>query len=138
ITAAVAIMVSLLVSFTLTPMMSARLLRAEASHSRGEGASNSRRGFYGFIDRAYTWMLGLAIHHRLAVAGLALLVILSSIPLYKAVKQDYIPTDVDESEFDVSVTAREGTSLEAMNQVMRAVETDLRSTPGVSIVLANV
>jgi HAE1 family hydrophobic/amphiphilic exporter-1 len=138
ITAAVAIMVSLLVSFTLTPMMSARLLRAADSHSHGDGDSKSRRGFYGFIDRAYTWMLSLAIHHRLAVAGFALLVILSSIPLYKVVKQDYIPTDVDESEFDLSVTAREGTSLEAMNQVMSAVETDVRSTPGVRIVLANV
>src|SRR5438445_7765178 len=62
ITAAVSVLVSLLVSFTLTPMMSARLLRAEDSHSQGDGNSKSRRGFYGFIDRAYTWMLGLAIH----------------------------------------------------------------------------
>src|SRR5437867_2042890 len=70
ITAAVAILVSLLVSFTLTPMMSARLLRASdvASHT-AEGA-NSRRGFYGFIDRTYTWMLKRAIHHRTAVAVL--------------------------------------------------------------------
>jgi HAE1 family hydrophobic/amphiphilic exporter-1 len=136
ITAAVAILVSLLVSFTLTPMMSARLLRASdvASHT-GEGA-NSRRGFYGFIDRTYTWMLKLAIHHRLAVAMLALAVIVSSIPLYKVVKQDYIPTDVDESEFDVGINAREGTSMEAMNEVMHAVETDLKATPGVRVVLA--
>ena len=136
ITAAVAILVSLLVSFTLTPMMSARLLRASdvASHT-GEDA-NSRRGFYGFIDRTYTWMLKLAIHHRLAVAVLALVVIGSSIPLYKVVKQDYIPTDVDESEFDVGVNAREGTSMEAMNEVMHAVESDLKATPGVRVVLA--
>src|SRR6266478_5453697 len=138
ITAAVAILVSLLVSFTLTPMMSARLLRASdvASHT-GEDA-NSRRGFYGFIDRTYTWMLKLAIHHRLAVAALALVVIGSSIPLYKVVKQDYIPTDVDESEFDVGVNAREGTSMDAMNQAMGAVEADLKSTPGVRVVLASV
>ena len=137
ITAAVAILVSLLVSFTLTPMMSARLLRTSdvASHAAGD-AAKSRRGFYGFIDRTYTGMLKLAIHHRLAVALLALVVILSSVPLYKVVKQDYIPTDVDESEFDVSINAREGTSMEAMNEVMRAVEADLTGTPGVRVVLA--
>jgi HAE1 family hydrophobic/amphiphilic exporter-1 len=69
---------------------------------------------------------------------LALLVILSSIPLYKVVKQDYIPTDVDESEFDVNINAREGTSLEAMNEVMKTVEAELQSTPGVRVLLASV
>jgi HAE1 family hydrophobic/amphiphilic exporter-1 len=134
ITAAVAILVSLLVSFTLTPMMSARLLKAGTSH--GDEAK-SRRGFYGLIDRSYTWMLGHAVRNRAIVAVIAIVVILSSIPLYKVVRQDYIPTDVDESEFDVGVTARDGTSLAAMNEVMHAVEADLRSTPGVTLVLAN-
>jgi HAE1 family hydrophobic/amphiphilic exporter-1 len=134
ITAAVAIMVSLLVSFTLTPMMSARLLKAGTSH--GDEAK-SRRGFYGLIDRSYTWMLGHAVRNRAIVAVIAIAVILSSVPLYKVVKQDYIPTDVDESEFDVGVTARDGTSLAAMNEVMHAVEADLKSTPGVILVLSN-
>ncbi|HEX3228430.1 MAG TPA: efflux RND transporter permease subunit, partial [Pyrinomonadaceae bacterium] len=138
ITAAVAILVSLLVSFTLTPMMSARLLRTKDVASHSDDATKSRRGFYGFIDRAYTGMLGLAMRHRAAVAVLALLVIFSSVPLYKAVRQDYIPTDVDESEFDVSVNAREGTSMVAMNEVMKTIEGDLQSTPGVRVVLASV
>lgn len=136
ITAAVAVLVSLLVSFTLTPMMSARLLRTEDAGSHGQDAAKSRRGFYGFIDRAYTWMLELAVGHRPIVAGVAVLVILSSIPLYRVVKQDFIPSDVDEAEFDVNVTGREGTSMSAMNEVMRSVEADLQSTPGVQIVLA--
>src|ERR1700681_1460663 len=67
ITAAVAVLVSLLVSFTLTPMMSARLLRAKdaaCGHS-GHGhhdtvaTASSRRGFYALIDRSYTWLLRL-------------------------------------------------------------------------------
>jgi len=134
ITAAVAILVSLLVSFTLTPMMSARLLKKGDSH---EDAANSRGGFYRFIDGSYTWMLKLATRHRIIVAVIGLLVIFASVPLYKVVKQDYIPTDVDESEFDVGVNAREGTSLAAMDEVMRAVEIDLRNTPGVRVVLSN-
>ena len=137
ITAAVSILVSLLVSFTLTPMMSARLLKTGDAVSHGHDETKSRRGFYGIIDRSYSWMLRHAIRNRAIVAVVALLVIFSSAPLYKAVKQDYIPTDVDESEFDVGVTARDGTSLAAMNDVMRAVEADLRSTPGVLLVLSN-
>ena len=54
ITAAVAIMVSLLVSFTLTPMMSARLLRvddAAGTAAATDDTAASRSGFYGWIDR---------------------------------------------------------------------------------------
>src|SRR4051812_33761028 len=54
ITAAAAILVSLLVSFTLTPMMSARLLRAGDAGGHGEAAgAASRQGFYARIDRGY-------------------------------------------------------------------------------------
>jgi HAE1 family hydrophobic/amphiphilic exporter-1 len=136
ITAAAAILVSLLVSFTLTPMMSARLLKTEDAASHGHDAAKSRGGFYGLIDRIYMVTLAFAMRHRIAIAVLALLVIFSSVPLYGVVKQDYLPSDVDESEFDVNINGREGTSLDAMNQAVQAVEADLRSTPGVQIVLA--
>jgi len=145
ITAAVAVLVSLLVSFTLTPMMSARLLRSEdaaaghASHAHHDtvATAGSRRGFYRFIDRSYTWLLRLAMRHRLVVAVIAVAVALSSIPLYRVVKQEYIPTDVDEAEFEVSVNAPEGTNVVAMIDAMKSVEQDLLSTPGVRLVLAS-
>ena len=145
ITAAVAVLVSLLVSFTLTPMMSARLLRSEdaaaghASHAHHDtvATAGSRRGFYRFIDRSYTWLLRLAMRHRLVVAVIAVPVALSSIPLYRVVKQEYIPTDVDEAEFEVSVNAPEGTNVVAMIDAMKSVEQDLLSTPGVRLVLAS-
>src|SRR5881394_381129 len=145
ITAAVAVLVSLLVSFTLTPMMSARLLRtqdAAAGHSHEHhhdtvASASSRRGFYAFIDRAYTWLLQLAMRHRIAVAVIAVAVAVSSIPLYRVVKQEYIPTDVDEAEFEVNVTAPEGTNIDAMNAAMLSIEKDLMSTPGVRLILSS-
>jgi len=166
ITAAAAVLVSLLVSFTLTPMMSARLLRAiqrdeseagksSTAASGPEGAPalaaaapadsavkpvvapKSRRGFYGKIDRTYAWLLGWALRHRWLVAGLALLVIAGSVPLYKLVRQEYVPSNVDEGEFDVYVTAPEGTSLEAMNPVARRVEEELRTLSAIRLVLAS-
>jgi hydrophobic/amphiphilic exporter-1 (mainly G- bacteria), HAE1 family len=145
ITAAVAVLVSLLVSFTLTPMMSARLLRTKdaASGHSGHGhhdtvsTASSRRGFYALIDRSYTWLLRLSMRHRLVVAAIAIIVALSSVPLYRVVKQEYIPSDVDEAEFDVNVNAPEGTNLDAMNDAMTAVEKDLLSTPGVRVILSS-
>jgi len=136
ITAAVAIMVSLLVSFTLTPMMSSRLIRVSDATDGHESAA-SRRGFYRFIDGAYTHMLAFAMRHRIAVAVVAVAVVLTSVPLYRSVKQEFIPTNVDEAEFEVSVNGPEGTNLAVMNEVMTAMEKDMLETPGVTLVLSS-
>ncbi len=139
ITAAVAIMVSLLVSFTLTPMMSSRLIRVRDADTGNGGhqAAGSRGGFYKWIDKAYTVMLSFAMRHRLAVSLVALAVVFSSIPLYRAVRQEFIPTNVDEAEFEVSINGPEGTNLAVMNEAMQSIEKDILSTPGVRLVLSN-
>ncbi|HEV7472973.1 MAG TPA: efflux RND transporter permease subunit, partial [Pyrinomonadaceae bacterium] len=137
ITAAVAILVSLLVSFTLTPMMSSRLIRVGDADAGKHDEASSRTGFYRWIDKGYTVLLALAMRHRLAVSVIAIAVVLSSIPLYRAVKQEFIPTNVDEAEFEVSVNGPEGTNLAVMNETMAAIEKDILSTPGVRLVLSN-
>jgi HAE1 family hydrophobic/amphiphilic exporter-1 len=71
------------------------------------------------------------------VAIVAIGVVLSSVPLYRSVKQEFIPTNVDEAEFEVSVNAPEGTNLAVMNQVMTAMEKDILDTPGVTLVLSS-
>ncbi|HEY2963177.1 MAG TPA: efflux RND transporter permease subunit [Pyrinomonadaceae bacterium] len=136
ITAAVAIMVSLLVSFTLTPMMSSRLIRVSDAKG-GHDAPASRRGFYRWIDTGYSHLLAFAMRHRFAVALLAFITVLTSIPLYRAVKQEFIPTNVDEAEFEVSVNGPEGTNLAVMNEVISAIEKDILETPGVRLVLSS-
>jgi HAE1 family hydrophobic/amphiphilic exporter-1 len=133
ITAAAAVLVSLLVSFTLTPTMSARLLRATPAQG---GVPGSRAGLYGRVERAYMAVLRVALRWRWLVALLALATIATAVPLYQRVKQEFTPTNVDEAEFEVSVTGPEGTSLAAMDEVMRRIEQDLRTTPGVRTVLA--
>jgi len=144
LTAAAAVLVSLLVSFTLTPMMSARMLRAEDAASghagqdgHGEaGPSRSRQGFYARIDRGYERLLRFTMAHRRAAALICLGVMLASIPLFKLVKVEYIPSDVDESEFEISVNAPEGTSLAGIDEAMRAIEAELRQVHGIRSILA--
>jgi HAE1 family hydrophobic/amphiphilic exporter-1 len=134
-TAAVAILVSLLVSFTLTPMMSARLFRG-ARPAPVHDSSSSRAGFYRFIDAAYTRSLRWALAHPAFVTLVAILVIASAYPLYGIVRQEFIPSDVDEAEFEMQITAPEGTSTAAMDEVLRAIDRDVREVPGVRTVLS--
>jgi len=134
-TATVAILVSMLVSFSLTPMMCSRLLRAAPRNADGPA---SRSGFYHWIEVGYGYCLRWSMRHRWAVLGLSLAVVASIVPLYKFVKQDYIPTNVDESEFEVGVTAREGASLRSMDAVMHSVEAEIGSVRGVRHMLSSV
>src|SRR5580765_1977569 len=139
VTAAVSVLVSLLVSFTLTPMMSARMIRAgaaSAGHGHGhEEEAASRRGFYAWLDRGYTWTLRLSMRYRWAVIGISLAVIASTWPIYGWVKQEYTPTDVDESEFEATINGPEGISMPAMDEAVRAIGTEVASVPGVQTVL---
>jgi HAE1 family hydrophobic/amphiphilic exporter-1 len=139
LTAAVSVLVSLLVSFTLTPMMCARLLRAEdaAAGGEGHGHARSRAGFYAWIDRGYAGSLRLAMRHRWAVVLVSVVVLVSTGSIYRQVKQEYIPTDVDESEFEVLVFGPEGMSLAAMDEAMQALTREALETKGVALTLAS-
>lgn len=133
ITAAVAVLVSLLVSFTLTPMMSARLLRRKRFQETDRA---SHTGFYASLEAKYLRLLRWSLRHRSWVALGAILIMLTSIPLYRVVKQEYIPTDIDEGEFEVNVTGAEATSVTSMNEAMKTIEAELLNVPGVQLVLA--
>ena len=136
LTAGVAVMVSLLVSFTLTPMMSARLLRPEGGPAGPDHEARSRAGFYRRLDHAYLSGLTFAMRHRLAVVLVALVVMASMVPLYRVLGKDYLPTGVDEGEFEVRMTAPQGTSLPAMDTLVREIEGRIRQVAGVRLVLA--
>jgi HAE1 family hydrophobic/amphiphilic exporter-1 len=136
LTAAVSVLVSLLVSFTLTPMMSARMLRAEDTAGEHD-AARSKRGFYRWIDAAYAWLLRLAITPlgRGVVAIVALAVVASTVLLYGLVKREYVPSDVDEAEFQISFEGPEGLSLAAIDEAVQAMDREIRAVRGVRLVL---
>ena len=132
ITAAVAILVSLLVSFTLTPMMSARLLQVAPRTGHGRGRCTrapSRAGFYGYIDRAYTAMLALVDAPPPVVAGRRR----SSSRSRRSRSTSWSGRSTcratsTRASSRSSVTAPEGTSLAAMDDVMRR-DREARSAP---------
>jgi HAE1 family hydrophobic/amphiphilic exporter-1 len=75
--------------------------------------------------------------HRVAVALFGVAVIALSVPMYRLIRQDYLPTNVDDGQFEVRAVAPEGVSLAAMDDVMKVVEKKLMSTPGVTTILGS-
>src|SRR5665213_3593684 len=77
LTSAFAIAVSLLVSFTLTPMLSSRFIKPPAvDHGSKESF------FFRILDRNYTKWLEWSMAHRKTIMALCGLVILSIVPLF--------------------------------------------------------
>src|SRR5436309_2380082 len=135
LTMAFAIMVSLLVSFTLTPMLSARWLKGDA-HGRDRHSSKDSRVFHA-IDVFYTRLLTWAMRYRWLVAGLAALVLLSSAPLFMVANKNFMPLD-DQAEFEINIRAPEGTSLESTEVITNRVASAMRRLPEVDYTLVTI
>ncbi|MFO0826877.1 MAG: efflux RND transporter permease subunit [Phycisphaerales bacterium] len=136
LTAAVAVLVSLVVSFSLTPALAARMLVAEKG---GHGAeARSRGGFYRLIESSYLWMLRIAMRYRYVAAVLGVAIMASCVPLYHQLKQDYLPSDIDEAEFTVQIVGPEGASFAAMDAAVREIDADIRKHPLVRTTQASV
>lgn len=134
LTMAFAVMVSLFVSFTLTPMMSAYWLKPAPKGARRDSKHNK---LFDPLDRGYTRMLEWAMAHRGVVAIAAVLVLLSSIPLFQFTSVNFTPED-DQSQFDVTMRAPEGTSLAAMDILANRLGAAIRQLPEVDFTLITV
>ena len=136
ITMSFAIVVSLLVSFTLAPMLGARWFRGRAG-DQSDAKPHQTGKFFGAIDAVYAAMLRWSMAHRWAIV-LACLAVLAATPsLYAAAPFNFLPDD-DESEFSVSARAPEGTSLEQTTAIARRIAAQIKQLPGVEYTLLSV
>ncbi len=140
LTAAFAILVSLFVSFTLTPSLSSRFLKPPAHAREGAGraaAASKQKGVYAAFDRLYDRLLRWALGHRKTVVALTALVVVSTVAIFPYVKKEFIVDD-DMSEFEVVVETPPGSSLERSDEILRNVEAELRQLPGVEILFTTI
>ena len=134
LTMAFAVLVSLFVSFTLTPMMSAYWLKPTAE---GREHDSKHNRLFEPLDRGYTRMLEWAMAHRGLVAVATVLVLLSSVPLFMITDVNFTPED-DQSQFDISLRAPEGTSLAATDVLANRLGAAVRKIPEVDFTLTTV
>jgi hydrophobic/amphiphilic exporter-1 (mainly G- bacteria), HAE1 family len=135
ITSAAAILISMLVSFTLTPTLCSMWLKKHDSHSHR--VTSKSRGFYAWLDARYGRMLHWALTHRLGMAGIAGAVAASAVLLYPHVEKELVPDD-DQSEFSVNVKLPSGTSYPRTEEYTADMERDLKRLPGVELIFTNV
>jgi hydrophobic/amphiphilic exporter-1 (mainly G- bacteria), HAE1 family len=166
LTSAAAIAVSLIVSFTLTPMLAARWIkrpksedellpedteerpiyddreeidRTEAQETPHVAQSHdSKDGWvYRKVDATYTWLLRLSMRHRWAVVLICVITVASIYPLFRYVGMAFLP-DEDESAFQISVRGPQGTSLAATQSILDRIARDVREKmPGVRNTIVN-
>jgi HAE1 family hydrophobic/amphiphilic exporter-1 len=127
ITMASAIMVSLFIAFTLTPMMASRWLTRDPAAGRTSRESR----LFGPIERGYTRVLGWSLRHRWVIV-LACVISLASIAVvFPLVGKDFLPRN-DESQFMVSVRAPEGTAVEQTELITTRISRAIRVLPEVA------
>ena len=134
IVSASAILLSMFISFTLTPALCATWLRpTDAARHKSKS-----RGFYVVVDRIYGYMLSWSLRHRLVMVAIALAVTASAAYLYPRVGKELVPDD-DQSEFSVNLRLPRGTSFQRTKDYVTNVENELRSLgPEVQTILASV
>jgi HAE1 family hydrophobic/amphiphilic exporter-1 len=126
ITSAAAILLSMFVSFTLTPALCAWWLKPEDVKS--DHSTTKSSGFYARMDRVYGAMLGWSMRHRLTMIGIAAAVTVSAVFLYPYVGKELVPDD-DQGEFNVNVRLPRGTSYPRTEEYVQPMEKELLALP---------
>jgi HAE1 family hydrophobic/amphiphilic exporter-1 len=125
---AFSILVSMVVSFTLTPMLSSRFLKLSDAASDAK-TKDSR--FFRAVDRWYTASVQWSLAHPVIVIGAALAVFALTFPLNRMVGRTFIPNE-DMGEYTIHVDAPEGTSLEGTTEIAKSLAKELSGQEGVS------
>lgn len=136
VTVAVAVIISTLVSFTLTPMLSARMLKPEPE--RKLIVFRLFDAVMAWAERIYGGVIRLALRFPWLVILGAIGLLAGSLMLAMKVPMEFLPPE-DRSEFAVVVETPAGTSLSQTTQAVDRVQREIRSAlPAVSLTFATV
>ncbi|HEY8943459.1 MAG TPA: efflux RND transporter permease subunit, partial [Polyangiaceae bacterium] len=131
LTMAFSILVSMLVSFTLTPMLAARWLKphrpiAEGDqHPRKSALERVVNVFYGPIERGYVKLLAWVMRRRWVVVAASAAALAATVPLLAAAPKGFLPKS-DEAHFEINVRAPESASLEATALIGERIAREVR------------
>jgi len=132
VTLSVAILVSLIVSLTTTPMMCARVLRSEHGRTHGRWYRLSEQVF----DRmrgGYAHSLGWVLRHPRGMLALTLATMAFSVYLYTIVPKGFFPQQ-DTGRMFGNIQAAQDISFQAMRQKLTEIVDIVKSDPAVDTV----
>ncbi len=132
LTVAWAVLVSLFVSFTLTPMLAAWWQSPRRRDPKARG-----RGLLGRLEVLYRGALSYVLRHRLATVAVAALSTAAAFALFPLVGGSVMPEN-DEAEFTVNLETPEGSSLGYTESRTLEIERLLRALPGAAATYATI
>jgi HAE1 family hydrophobic/amphiphilic exporter-1 len=137
VTVAVAILVSGFVSLTLTPMLCARLLRAQDHDRKQNIVLRAFEALFASWLRAYEWALDKVLAYKAIMLGVTLLTLVGTAVLYVVVPKGFFPQE--DTGFLVGVTeAATDTSFAAMAERQQVLAALLKDDPAVEYVNSTV
>ena len=121
LTLAYAVIISTFVALTITPSYAGVFLRRlkETEFSKFVTRLNN------FIADYYIRILKFAINHIKLMIILAILLMISTVPMIKFIGKDFLPVD-DTSMFQVNIKAKEGTNLKMMEKIVSQIEEEIK------------
>ncbi|MCP4657954.1 MAG: efflux RND transporter permease subunit [bacterium] len=129
---AVAILISLFVALTLTPMLCARILRRRAKHGR---LYELLEGGFRRLESGYARSLDWSLRHKALTLLTAMVLLVVSLALLLVIDAEFAPRE-DMSIFLVVAEAPVGISLEAMDAKLQELERIILSQPEVRSLFA--
>ncbi len=137
LTMSFAILVSLLVSFTLVPSLGARWLGTKNGKEDGKPGHAQTPKFFLYIESAYVKLLDWSLKRRWIIVTISLAALAAVPTLYSMAPFNFLPDD-DESQFQVGALAPPGTSLTETTRIGNEISATLRKVPGVDYTLLTI
>jgi multidrug efflux pump len=134
VTLSVAVMISLVISLTTTPMLCAWLLkRDKLERPPGRVARWAERGFAGVL-RVYEHALDWALDSKLLVMVILVFVVGLNVYLFSAAPKGFFPQQ-DTGQLNGGIRADQSISFQAMQQKLRQLVDIIRRDPAVDTVV---
>lgn len=133
LTVTFAVLISLFVAFTVTPMLSARFLGEEEEkpkHAFLRILWEKIEDFFVLLDEAYKKTLDWCLRHRFLTLFGGLLTFVLSFLLLSYVPVSFFPKE-DKNEFLITYTLSEGSTLELTKRKSLSLVQELKTFPGV-------
>ncbi len=134
VTLSVAIVISLALSLTTTPMMAARLLKRETPAKKSGRFARFSAGAFDRLHRGYERSLGWALRHGVIMMLILLATVCLNVWLYGYVPKGFFPQQ-DTGRISGSIQADQGISFQAMQKKLTDFMTIVRQDPSVENVI---
>ncbi len=137
-----AVLVSLFIAFSLTPMLSSRWLKREDESLSKTGNIIEKtlyyfNNFFEWLSVKYKASLDWSLRHRKTIVFGSIIIFLFSFYLMKFLGSEFFPRQ-DQGEFNIVIDAAPGSSLKQTNEIARQLEKTVEKQKGIVNVLTTI